>query len=253
MFLEDSKPTDTLPRHNISILQEQDFLEDNTNQELMGSETNSLDSSETVDLSDGNTSDNFLFCDLASAESVQDGVVNLSDTVSEETDEDVVDGVQLDVEVDISNILVDLATSRQDETAEIISEQSKNIQIVPVENKIYDWSPDAKKNITDLLLAYQKHLTKKYFFRSNDQITDNKKSITTALLAKLNTDTSKNFFDHVYGISTTNILNKHRDISIIQKIGQFFKHHNKTEGTLLLENIFSTLNENNTTRNTLSI
>ncbi|MGC1854905.1 MAG: hypothetical protein WA659_05995 [Candidatus Aquirickettsiella sp.] len=131
--------------------------------------------------------------------------------------------------------------------------QSTSISVQPTYNCLItkeesssNWNPEVKEKINNLLLSYTKHLSKKYFFRSNDQVTKSKKYITTDLLNKLNGYTPENFYNHVYGISTNDILNKHRDISIIQKIGQFFKRHNKTEGTLLLENIVSTLNENNT-------
>ena len=52
---------------------------------------------------------------------------------------------------------------------------------------------------------------------------------------------------------TKKILETHRDLPIIQKIGKFFKGHSKTEGTLLLENIFSSLNENTIVINSISI
>lgn len=126
--------------------------------------------------------------------------------------------------------------------------QSFSISVQPTYNCLNskeasssNWNPETRGKINNLLLSYTKHLSKKYFFRSKDQVTESKKYITTDLLNKLNSYTLENFYQHVFGISTTNILGKHRDTTIIQKIGQFFKRHNKTEGTLLLENIVSTL------------
>lgn len=112
------------------------------------------------------------------------------------------------------------------------------------ENTLNNWNLETKEKIKNLLLSYQKHLTKTYFFRASNSIMNSKQSIAVGLLNRLNS-TYQDFSDHVYGISTTNILSQHRDSAIIQKIGQFFKHHNKTAGALLLEDILSNLNNQN--------
>jgi hypothetical protein len=110
-----------------------------------------------------------------------------------------------------------------------------------------------QKKITDLILTYQKHLTKKYCFRTDDKKTSYKEHYIKLLLGVLKISTPENFIAYLSLEVINNTLAQHRDFSIIQKIGQFFKRHNKTEGTLLVETIFSTLNENITARNTLSI
>lgn len=114
------------------------------------------------------------------------------------------------------------------------------------------WNLTIKEEINTLLLMYQKHLTKKYFFRTYDNVTKSKLFVTDQLLKKLKENTYENFFNHVYGISTTNILSRHRDLYFIQTIGQFFKRHNQTKGALLLDNIFFRLNEKNR-ENTISV
>lgn len=235
LFLEDTRPADALPRQNISIPQELNFLENSVNQALIGSESDSDDSSASIFPDDSNTIDIFSSQELISIKSIDEDDKSQSANAMDEFATDRVDGVQLEINEIINFVpLIDN-------------------QIVFAESKLENWNPETKKKITDLILVYQKHLTKKYCFRLDD-FTESKKFITKKLLSKLSTNgTYESFFEYVYGVSTANILNKHRDLSIIQKIGQFFKRHNKTEGTLLLDNIFSMLNENNISINSRSV
>ncbi|WP_342220371.1 hypothetical protein [Rickettsiella endosymbiont of Miltochrista miniata] len=242
LFLEDTRPSDTLPRQNISILQQHTCLEDDSNHELIESETESYDSSEAIVLNGGNISDISL-----SSESTQVGFNDLFDVVSEETDKDLVGGIYSDLEECVQSI--DLTTSRQDEEEIIAPVQSTPSPVAHIQAKPDDWNADAKNRINDLLVAYQKHLSQKFFFRNNE-IQNVKLSITESLLEKLQYDTYKSFSDFFESNKGKKILETHRDLLVIQKIGQFFKCHNKTEGTLLLENIFFTL-ENNPLRNSV--
>ena len=246
LFLEDTRPSDTLPRRN-SPSYETSLLNDSDSYKSMESEAESCDSNTLSN--DSSKSDISASLELSPFEFIEDLPKNLSVTESASVI-DVVGAVQLHAEVDMLNNTVGLTVIPQAEE-KIIASIHTNQSSIPRQDKLDDWNAETKKNITTLLLAYQKHLTKKYFFRSNDHITNSKKYITADLLDKLN-DSPENCYNHAYGISTANILNKHRDITIIQKIGKFFKRHNKTEGTLLLENIFSML-ENNPVRNTQSV
>ncbi len=242
LFFEDTRPSDTLPRQNISILQQHTCLEDDSNHELIESETESYDSSEAIVLNGSNISDISL-----SSESTQVGFNDLFDDVSEETDKDLIDGIYLDLEECVQSIV--LTTSRQDEEEIIDLVQSTHNPVAHIRDKSDDWNADAKNRINDLLIAYQKHLSQKFFFRNNE-IQNVKLSITESLLEKLQYDTYKSFSDFFEINKGKKILETHRDLLVIQKIGQFFKCHNKTEGTLLLENIFFTL-ENNPLRNSV--
>ncbi|MEN9448600.1 MAG: hypothetical protein RJA25_1890 [Bacteroidota bacterium] len=247
LFLEDTRPSDTLPKSRNSPSYEQNLLDDSDSLKSMEPEAESCDY-DTLS-NDSSMSDISASLELSPFEFIEELPKNLSVTESESVI-DVVDDIQLKAEVDMLNTTVGLAVIPQAEE-KIIASIHTNQNLIPSQDKLDDWNAETKINITMLLFAYQKKLTKKYFFRSNDHITDSKKYITADLLDKLN-GSPENFYSHAYGISTANILNKHRDITIIQRIGQFFKCHNKTKGTLLLENILSTL-ENDLLRNSLSV
>lgn len=250
LILEDTRPKNTLPKKTISISHAQIPLEDK-NLEFIESESDSCESSASTNLDNISINDIFGSSNLIFAKAMQEELKTLSTTIADESAIDVVDGVQRDLEAD-KDISLELTINRQIEENITDSIQSRPNSIAPIEDKPDDWNAEAKNRINDLLLAYKKHLTMKFFFRSNDFIIESKKYITTNLLENLNTNTPEKFYNCVYGFSTTNILGKHRDKPFIQKIGQFFKRHHKTEGTLLLENIFSML-ENNPVRNTLSV
>lgn len=119
------------------------------------------------------------------------------------------------------------------------------------EKNLSQWNPEIREKINHLLLDYQKHLTKQYFFRSKT-ITMTKQSMTTVLLNKLNNSTLNEFTEHM-NFTTTNILNEHRDSSFIQKLGFFFKNHSETKGAQLLNNIIKELKENHLEINILSV
>lgn len=248
--LEDTRPKDTLPKKTISISHEQIPLEDK-NLEFIESESDSCESSASTNLDNISINDIFGSSDLIFAEAMQEELKTLSTTIADESAIDVVDGVQQDLETD-KDISLELTIRPQCGKNVTNSAQSIYNPIAPIQDKSDAWNPETKNKITNLLEAYQKHLATKYFFRSNDQITESKKFITTTLLTNLKSFTPGEFHGRVYGFSASDILHKHRDTTIIQKIGHFFKRHNKTEGTLLLKNIFSTL-ENNSVRNTLSV
>ncbi|WP_342147135.1 hypothetical protein [Rickettsiella endosymbiont of Aleochara curtula] len=249
LILEDTRPKDTLPKKTISISHEQIPLDKNL--EFIESESDSCESSASTNLDNISINDIFGSSALISAKVMQKELKTLSPSIADESAIDVVDGVQQDLETD-KDISLELTIRPQCEKNVTNSAQSIYNPIAPIQDKSDVWNPETKKKITNLLEAYQKHLATKYFFRSNDYITESKKFITTTLLTNLKSFMPGEFYDHVYGFSTSDILRKHRDTTIIQKIGHFFKRHNKTEGTLLLKNIFSAL-ENNHMKDTLSV
>lgn len=248
LFLEDTRPMDTFPRQNIPLLKEQSFLEGD--QELIKPETDSNDLSASIFLSNtGKKNDIFESLDRVFTESVEEKSKNLLVTAEDGIAKEVVDAAQLDSGVDRHDTSVDLVTSRQEEIAASIPSISNPIA---TKSKSYNWNSKAKKEITDLLVGYQKHLSQKFFFRNNTAKIE-KLFITEDLLEKIKQDTYKNFSDCLENINTKKILETHRDLPIIQKIGKFFKGHSKTEGTLLLENILSSLNENTIAINSMSV
>lgn len=153
----------------------------------------------------------------------------------------------------VSNTMVNevkLACDHQEQLGILTAVQPMNNQFISRKDNATNWSSETKEKISNLLLEYQKHLAKQYFFRSSE-IT--KQSITTVLLNKLQKSTAQEFSEHVFDISTTNILKKHRDSSFIQKLGYFFKRQSETKGTLLLNNIVNELNEDHLKTNILSV
>ncbi len=163
----------------------------------------------------------------------------------EEINKNLVKDAQFFSNANITNEPV-LESSQKNVQSTSVSVQPTYNCLIPKEQSSSNWNPKVKEKINYLLLSYKKHLSKKYFFRASGYITENKKIIISDLLNKLNSYSPENFYIDISRFSKSNILNQHRDTSFIQKIGQFFKRHNKTEGTFLLENIVSTLNENNT-------
>lgn len=241
LFLEDTRPIDTLPKKAISISHEQSFLEESINQKSMESKSDSCNSSLAI-LSDGTISDVSTSSDQLLSESVEKEPKNLSDTVEDGTIKDVVGGINLDQEEYVHNT----------DEEEIIASVQSSRPIVCIQDKSYDWNLETKNKLADLLSAYQKQLTKKYFFREHGSKTHYKEFYTKLLLHILEKDTCENFILRLSLPCINNALAEQRDFPIIQKIGQFFKRHNKTEGTLLLENILSTL-DNDPFRKTLSV
>ena len=196
-----------------------------------------------VILSDGTISDVSTSSDQLLSESMEKDPKNLSETVEDRAIKDVVDGIHLDPEECVHNT---------DEEEILASVQPTHNSIVSRQDKSDDWNSVTKKKLADLLFVYQKQLTKKYFFREHDSKTHYKEFYTKLLLHVLEKDTCENFILSLSLPCINNALAEQRDFPIIQKIGQFFKRHNKSEGTLLLENILSTL-DNGPSRNTLSV
>ncbi|TLY47129.1 MAG: hypothetical protein E6K54_07135 [Gammaproteobacteria bacterium] len=172
------------------------------------------------------------------SQSSDDSTILLTDSDSMGNDLDESETLSLVSEIGKENELK--LTNKQRNEQGLINHQFASKE----ENTLNNWNLKTKEKVKNLLLSYQKHLTKTFFFRASNSIMNSKQSIVVDLLVRLDS-TYQDFFDHVYGISTTNILNQHRDSAIIQKIGQFFKRHNKTTGTLLLEDILANLNNQN--------
>lgn len=246
LLLEDTRPTDPAPRKNIYSTKKQDFLETGVKQELIESETNSINLKASIFIDKNNNKDISSSCDLTFLEYKKE----ISTISVLEKNTILVDTASRDEESD-THTIVDLAIHRQGKKVEvIIPEQGNNIYFA--EHKSYEWNLEIKKEITTLLLDYQRHL-KKNMFRSYNRQAKNKEFYVNELLLTLKKNTLENFIEHLSLKTLINSLGEHRDCSIITKIGFFFKGHNKTEGTLLLKNILSKLNENNTKVNTMSV
>ena len=126
--------------------------------------------------------------------------------------------------------------------------QNQQINFLSVKSSnLYVWrSLGHKDHAKKLIEAYQKHLSKQYFFRSKGEEHNAKVKFTAKALTLLENN-SQDFLVYLNDFNKNKVLDVHRDVPIIQKIGMFYKGGgHETKGRYLIKELLVIVAEDRT-------